>query len=410
MLSAVAFALVGCARDSAAPVETGTVQRASLSVQVSILTQDRAIATAAGVTVSGLTVRLTRDRSADPPRSAVTDATGAARFDDLLEGGYQLSVDRPLSAEEVARLEPADREASVFAGGATFTVTPPSRNVTVNLVASRRGSIIISEVFLHTVLVPNAGTYGKYIEFYNNSDTTIYMDGMLYFQSDPSYTSQSACVPLEQIRMDSSRVWTRQVERFPGNGRDYAILPGEAKVLTIDAVDHRLVGEGMLDLREAHFEFIGSGGDPNNPYSADMVRLRPGASLFHGADISTQRLHGIALAVARTWDDLERRDVSFSGNPGTFFELGAIPRTAILDIAAIYSTPETQIGPYCSPPWPPAFDRAPAELSDWRVSMAVSRRSLGRTAEGREILQRTGTSARDFETAAPLRRSLLRPR
>lgn len=54
----------------------------------------------------------------------------------------------------------------------------------------------------------------------------------------------------------------------------------------------------------------------------------------------------------------------------------------------------------------PAFDRAPAPLVNTRRSIAISRKTLTRSTEGREILQRTRTSARDFEYAAPLRRSL----
>jgi hypothetical protein len=41
-----------------------------------------------------------------------------------------------------------------------------------------------------------------------------------------------------------------------------------------------------------------------------------------------------------------------------------------------------------------------------RRSVAIGRRTLGFTATGREILQRTGTSARDFEYRQPLLRSL----
>ena len=56
-------------------------------------------------------------------------------------------------------------------------------------------------------------------------------------------------------------------------------------------------------------------------------------------------------------------------------------------------------------PWS-AYERAPAPLVDDNFRKAIARRSLGRTSAGREILQRTRTSARDFEYVDPLRRSL----
>lgn len=390
----------------------GSVQRGAVTVRVSIPPDDASIAAAAGVTVAGLTVRLTRDRATDPPREALTDASGRVSFSGLLQGQYQVSVERALTAEDIARLAPADRDASVFAGGAAFAFTPPDRTLEIDLVAARRGTLVISEFFLHYVLVAGAGAFGKYLEVYNNADTTIYLDGMIVFESDIAISADHSvygCDPLASLRLDPDNVWSRQIERFPGTGREYPIQPGEAKVIAIDAVDHRPISESLLDLRDAHFERIGGSSDPNNPFSADMVPFRSGGP-FHGAEITVGRLHGVALPIARAWTDLVRQDVSLSGAAGTFFELAAIPRSAILDFAAISSTPETRISDPCEPPWSPLFDRAAAPISDWRNPLAIARKSLGRRPDGREILQRTRNSARDFELASPLRRSLQRPR
>lgn len=65
----------------------------------------------------------------------------------------------------------------------------------------------------------------------------------------------------------------------------------------------------------------------------------------------------------------------------------------------------------CLPILPDVFERAPAGVYDYRRPGASRRRSLGRTADGREILMRTRTSARDIEvTTNLLQRSLNRPR
>jgi hypothetical protein len=57
-----------------------------------------------------------------------------------------------------------------------------------------------------------------------------------------------------------------------------------------------------------------------------------------------------------------------------------------------------------------SVERDPVRLLDSFVPMAISRKSLGRTNAGIELLQRTRNGARDFELASFLRRSLLRPR
>ena len=60
----------------------------------------------------------------------------------------------------------------------------------------------------------------------------------------------------------------------------------------------------------------------------------------------------------------------------------------------------------CEPFASPVFERAESRLISPNVDWAVSRRSLGVTLSGAEILQRTRNSARDFEKANPLLRSL----
>ncbi len=100
---------------------TGPVQRTSYSVRVSIDPADAALAGTAGVSVSGLTVRLTKAGSTNPPSNATTNANGEVTFSNLLDGLYTASVERALlTADEVARLPAtAERDASVFAGGGT---------------------------------------------------------------------------------------------------------------------------------------------------------------------------------------------------------------------------------------------------------------------------------------------------
>lgn len=65
----------------------------------------------------------------------------------------------------------------------------------------------------------------------------------------------------------------------------------------------------------------------------------------------------------------------------------------------------------CQPWLPSVFERAAAEVNDYRRAGAIRRRSIGRTSDGREILMRTHTSARDLEvTTNLLQRSLNKPK
>ena len=169
--------------DTATP-PTGTVQRARLEVRLAIAPEDTGFANQAGLSLPGTRVRLQRLASPDAERSAVIAPNGIAQFDSLLEGTYAIGADRLLTAEETARLLPDQREATVFAGGMHVTVRPPvAANATLSLVAARRGSVVISEVFAYSPGPPIFYGLGHYLEVYNNSDTTVFLDGLLVFMT-----------------------------------------------------------------------------------------------------------------------------------------------------------------------------------------------------------------------------------
>lgn len=398
-----------------------TVQRATITVKLSIDPSDAAIATSAGVSVGGLTVHLTRT-TAGTTQTGTTGADGSVRFDNLLEGVYQVSVDRTLSSAETAKLAPADREVSIFAGGGSIVLSPPaSKEMTISLVGSRRGSIVISEIFVYNAPRSNGLAYGlgTYIEFYNNADTTAYLDGMLFVTViDDIFADLKPAYPCDQDpqlrRMDSTALYSRRIMAFPGAGREYPILPGEAKVLAMDAIDHRAAAPTMeqVDLSHAQFEQYYSESDTDNPESANMVRVVSGGStgaFGRGFPMQGRNMYVLMQPAARATMTITPQMNPFSGIP---WEGGVyrIPSQYVVDVLGLETAP-TSLGyetrtPVCSPWASLSYEKAPAPLADFNFRKAIARKSLGRTSDGREILQRTRTSARDFEYVDPLRRSL----
>jgi len=404
-----------------------TVQRATIAVTVSVDPADSSVASTAGLSLSGLTVRLTRDAPGFTPLTATTDANGVARFPALLDGIYQASVDRALTAAEVARLQPSDREASIFAGGATAVLSPPANTATtVSLIAARRGSLVISEVFaFNNPLTTNFGyNWGTYIELYNNADTTVYLDGVVIFKTPLVLHGGWPEYPCDQFnlaqRLDSTSIYASStIHQFPGSGREFPLAPGRAAVLATDAMDHNAAAPGMgqLDLSRADFEQIGSDADIDNPFSANMLRVTAGTGLLGRGFtyVNSNVAHGIALPAARA-ALVAAPIVNTFGTPplvGTIGEAYRIPRSLVLDVVGLLYSPDEpgygiSEGVTCSPFLAPVFERSPAPLVNTRRSIAISRKTLTRATDGREILQRTRTAARDFEYATPLRRSLKR--
>ena len=402
----------GTPSDTSGGHDTTVVQRATLNVHIAIDdTSDARIAATAGVSVAGLTVRLTRTASTEAPRSATTDAEGNLQFTHLVPAVYQLAVERPLSATELALLAPEDREASIFAGGASLYVSPPTSVSYVGLVAARRGSIVISELYFHAPAVSGCGgcgTYGTYVELYNNSDTTIYLDGIVSFRTGNQMLSSwpnFSCSVNAAYRLDPAGLWVTYLERFPGAGRDYPLRPGTAVVWAMDAVD--MSSLGLLDLSRAQFESIGGTADPDNPVAANMALMMAHYWGPHGDALIPPGFFGVALPIADT-TQLERAMVPAPAT-GTLYSHFRIPREAILDVVGMRRPPDIEMAltsRVCEPFALPAFEHAESRFATESEPRAVSRRSLGFTPDGREILQRTHNSARDFVLANPLLRSL----
>ena len=407
---------------------TQTVQRTSLTVRVSIDPADATLASTAGVGIGGLTVRLTRAGSTDAPRTATTDASGTVKFDALLDGSYTASVERALTSTELTRLAPADRDASVFAGGVTTAVSPPAaQSTSMSIVGARRGSLVISEVFGYYGN-PIPYNWGSYIEVYNNSDTTAYLDGM-YIAMASWGTLQTGVLAncdvaeYQPYRADTARVWLANGIRFPGNGSQFPVPPGASRVYAADAINHRVASgsQNFADLSNAQFEQVGTDSDTDNPLAANVIpvfntkngtggrglRIQQGAWVLLKATADS-RLQKITLPPYNVQDG--------AGVPFTPSDLWGASIDDVVDVFSLDFSPDfkayiastTYRYTVCLPWQPAALERAPAELYDstYRPG-AIRRRSLGRTADGREILMRTRTSARDLEvTTNLLQRSL----
>jgi hypothetical protein len=400
------------------PVDTtgGTVQRATLTVRVAVSADDSALVAATGVSLAGLTVRLERSGSTDPVRTALTTANGVVVFAQLPEGLYVLSLDRPLTPAERQRLPATERDVALLAGGAQLTVAPPTRAATLDLVASRRGSLVLSELYRRSPFVGGAAyPWANYWEVYNSSDTIIFLDGILLFRTPHvPVGSQWPTEPCATVnvaeRLDPDGLWAISIYAFPGAGREFPLPPGETRVLAVDAMDHASVG--LPDLSRAQFEMIGTASDIDNPAAANMLRLvGTTGGLGRGENMISGSMYGLALPVARDTSALLRRQVT---NVGARIGVFRIPRDALLDVVGA-AQPDAQL--MASASWPeglrpcepwalPQYERSRSKLFSPEEPQAVRRKSLGRTAEGREILQRTGTASRDFELAQPLRRSL----
>src|SRR5258708_9611987 len=380
----------------------GTVQHATLTVTLTVATPDTSIAAALGWTTGRVPGAIVSIAPSDyPPDSsvAVSDAAGMVSFPQLLTRKYTITVARTITKLEHARLDSADQDVGGLAGALHVMVDTPGVSVGVPMFAGRRGSLVVSEWWspADASTVPNGFyPFAGYVEVYNNTDTTIYLDGKIFgdavLQTDG--TSQHPCSAVEQYTDDSVGVWAYLVYRFPGAGHDHPLAPGAAAVLATDAIDHRTVNPDATDLSRADFEFIGSA-DVDNPAVPNMINLvafdKPGGHGYYPDPVASPPF--VANPVA-----LDTLPIAYPFNNVPFYR---IPRAAVLDVATFWWPFSTY--PRCTYLISPIFDREPGGLipqSSFPLP-SIQRKVLGQSACGHTLLLRTKTTSVDLQNLFP---------
>jgi hypothetical protein len=335
-----------------------------------------------------------------PGQVLTTAIDGTVTLDALAPGDYRISARRLLTSAEVARLG-AGSSVAAFAGEAELNVSASTRTATVQLPASHRRSLVISEWAFRRRTVLSSGTYlfGGYLELYNNADTTVYLDGVLVGDALGQAVSQPAfsCELTAPFRTDPAGIWTQELAAFPGTGRQYPLAPGATAVVAIDAIDHSVLLDGMLDLRGADFEFLGQA-DVDNPTVPNMIDHSLSPSVF-GHGIAFMGFAEVAvLGRAVPTATLHRGNV-----PPSETSYYRIDRDDVLDVFATTTTYYLTRQPpltLCDAMVNVALDRKHGfflEERDDDYLFSMSRKVLATLPDGRKLLQHTRTSASDFQ-------------
>lgn len=381
------------------------IQRATLTVTVRVSGADSALAAQLGYdqgVLPGAEVTIRRSGADPSEATGVTDALGRVVFEDLLEGIWSISFVRVLTPEETAQFDSADADVNAFGGATAVTLAPPALDVALGATAGRRGSLVISELHVPLPLLPNGATsyqYGHYVELYSNADSVIPLAGkvlsigLIQVFDGPSPLS---CDEMLKWREDPEGIWTwRWIWGFPpGAG---SVEPGETVLVAVDAIDHREFVAGLQDLSHADFEFLGPN-DVDNPAVPNLVRLgRPWGGgipeLGHGPRLG---LASSTLVLADQIDVGARDDL-----PVNDPEHWRIPGERILDVITAIGTQPPALAPYCQHLVHPKFDAQDVAAIDIEALNSIKRKVLATLPDGRRILQRTKTSARDFSAGVP---------
>jgi hypothetical protein len=377
----------------------GDVQRVTLTVTAEVDAADAEIADALGFeggAVPGAMVTIRRVASGEED-SLQTDNSGRAVFERILPGTYQISGLRLLTDAERERLTGSDAEVNAFGGGTAMDVAGAAAAGSVALAAGRPGSLVVSEVWFGSFIVPGVGAYvwGFYLELYNNSDTTIYVDGKVIGRAlTGAWDYDNEPCPIYDHLKGPDGIWAFYLYRFPGSGRDYPVLPGRTVLIAAEAVDHGAMSEGQFDLRSADFEFESTAG-VDNPQVPNLTSIGPRTCCL-GRGLRFHSLDGVVIIA----DSLDETTL-LQGRTVFDTPIVRVPGEKVLDVLAYRSASQAVSFAPCERIVNERFDRQWARLLDGNDRRSIQRRPLLALPDGRVVLQRTKTSARDFMAALP---------
>ena len=262
---------------------------------VHVQLEDAALAAALGWTEGVPNAQVQVHRFIDPfrPDTLYTDALGYALLpDDLLPGDYRIAALRVLTGEEAAATG-----GIVRAFGDGFALRLPADTVPLKLGVDRAGGLVISEVYHGGGTQEIRYRWSQFFELYNNSDTTVYLDGVLFGRAYGHIGSGDPCEESQPWREDPLGLWALEFHQFPGDGTDYPVGPGQAVLVALDAVDHSVVHTSLPDLSQADFELEGTADtdDPSVPNLASVGSISH--LLGHGMMTIPQEVLFLSLSV-----------------------------------------------------------------------------------------------------------------
>ncbi|MBL7067953.1 MAG: DUF4876 domain-containing protein [Candidatus Marinimicrobia bacterium] len=126
--------------------------------------------------------------------------------------------------------------------------------------------LLISEIYYNgpSSQTPNFIPYyfhDQFIEIYNNSEFTIYLDSLIIADVDSGH-------------IDEDYIYSIHAYMFPGSGMDYPLSPGDFVVVAQDAIDHTNMVPGSVNLSQADFEYyVVDKIDVDNPDVTNMVTI-----------------------------------------------------------------------------------------------------------------------------------------
>lgn len=139
-------------------------------------------------------------------------------------------------------------------------MTADGQKFDIAVSGGKKGALVMKELYFSGV--PSYYFRDQFYEIYNNTETTVYLDGLYFANLHPSRATTTL-----SLWPDDNAVYAERVWRFPGDGDDYPLQSGESVILAQNAMDHTANNPNSpVNLLVSDFEFyMGSTTYPDRP-------------------------------------------------------------------------------------------------------------------------------------------------
>lgn len=225
-----------------------------------------------GASLDGVSITLVNEATAQEISVPASSINGGHITLNLAPGRYKASLKATLhliqQGEELAT--------SPLEGEYSFVVSTEAQqplSYTFLYRSSSRG-FVIEELFISGTRLTTGGDYDddQYFKITNNSDETLYADGLAIAQTSLQANEKIDLTPdkrEEHVSIDMLYV-------VPGDGTQYPVKPGESIIICQSAINHKAINSNSFDLSKANFEWYtaAQAADqevPNNPNVPDLI-------------------------------------------------------------------------------------------------------------------------------------------
>lgn len=301
----------------------------------------------------------------------------------------------------------ADNSAAVEAkvagvqNGIVINGNETSKTLDLSLKSGNSSDLILEEVFFTGTKTPQGAMYfgDQYFKITNNTDKTLYADGMLLIQSSFMTNEKQDYSP----NIMGTALSAGAIIRIPGNGTMYPVKAGESIIIAEDAINHKDFNPSSINLSSANFQiFKEDSDDIDNPAVPKMVNV------FEKMVIHTQGYYAYALArmpQGMTNEALvAQNSYTYTYNLTVNGDVYPMDETAV-KIPNEWITDAVNLSVQDSFQWlvtSPSLDMGWTSVATFdgdksRFGKAVRRKVTGKTMDGKNILKDTNNSTTDFE-------------